>query len=517
MAKCEFEGTSFEIAPNESVIDALIRGGANVSFSCRKGSCHVCMLQLVDGDPGPEAVDGLSQEIIDHGMFLPCQSHPGGDLKIERADLGKLFGRLYLAERKWLSQSICQLSFEPETQLDWAPGQHMILRRSDGVARSYSIASILCEDGQLSIHVKRTPSGVMSPWLCDELQLGDHVEAQGPVGTCYYDGADSSRNMLMLATGSGLSPLYGICRDALRQGHTGNILLFHGARRIDGLYLRDELQTLATQYANFQYVACLSGDEKMPDQVERGRVVDLAFERHPELKGWQTYICGIPDMVQDARCRAILAGVTRPDIKADPFEYAHRYMPDDAVKIASIPAQPELWEALENGPGLRRILAAFYDIVYEDKRLSPFFKGATKSHAIGKQYSFMSDIFTGRSDFFGLNPFNAHHWMIISDELFDYREALLEKVLREYGLAEHLICRWSAIDEIFRREIVKGSARGMVIKGVEKTEDPPSMMTVDMDCICDGCQGEINVGAKARYHPDAGNLFCTGCTLVCQT
>lgn len=516
MPKCEFEGTNFEIAPNESMLDALIRGGANISFSCRKGTCHVCMLQIVEGDPGSDAVDGLSQENIAHGMFLPCRAHPDSDLKIERADCSKLYGRLYLGEREWLSESVCHLSFTPETQLDWAPGQFMNLRRSDGVVRNYSIASILNEDDFLSIHVKRIHGGVMSPWLCDELRIGDHIEAQGPVGTCYYEGSDRSRNMLMLATGSGLSPLYGICRDALRQGHEGKILLFHGSRRIDGLYLRDELRALAEEHPNFQYVACLSEEEKLPVRVERGRVVDLAFGRNPHLKGWQTYLCGIPDMVEEARCRAILAGVTRQDIKADPFEYAHRYKPDDSAKVASIPPQPELWEALEHGPGLTRILTAFYDTVYEDPRLSPFFHGVTKPRAIGQQYAFMADIFTGRKDFFGLKPFNAHHWMIISDELFDYREALLEQFLRAYGLSESLICRWSAIDEMFRREIVKGSARGMIIDGVEKIEEPPSMMTVEVGCVCDGCQAEISVGSEARYHPDSGKLFCTSCTIVRQ-
>lgn len=41
--------------------------------------------------------------------------------------------------------------------------------------------------------------------------------------------------------------------------------------------------------------------------------------------------------------------------------------------------------------------------------------------------------------FFGLKPFNVHHWTIISAELFDYREALLGQFLREYGLSESLI------------------------------------------------------------------------------
>ena len=514
MPSLDFEGATYEMAPGESMLDALVRGGANVAFSCRKGTCQICMLQVVDGDPGPEANKGLQQAVVDHNMFLPCCAHPVGDVEIERADLTKLYSRLHLAEKEWLSRSICRFSFEPETQFDWAPGQFINIRRGDGLTRSYSIASILWEDPYLSIHVKRIADGVMSRWLCDEFDVGDSVEGQGPVGTCFYEVADKTRNMLLLATGSGLSPLFGVCRDALRQGHSGQIVLYHGSGTVDGLHLGDELKTLARKHPNFRYVSSLTQEPNLPDDVERGRIVELAFGHRPELEGWQVYLCGVPEMVYEARSRAILAGVVRRDIKADPFEYAHRYQPNDSTKVAAIAPDPQLWEALERGPGLTRLLTAFYDAAYKDPRLSPFFRRITKRRAIGQQYAFLADLFTGSKDFFGLKPFNAHHWMIISDELFDYREALMERFMREHGLSEHLIRRWSAIHELFRREIVKSSARGMIANGVEQVRKPPSTITMEVGSVCDACMGEIPIGATARYHPEGGELFCSSCAAV---
>jgi ferredoxin-NADP reductase/ferredoxin/truncated hemoglobin YjbI len=509
-----FEGAKYSIAPGESVLDALIRGGANVEFSCRKGTCQICMLEVEKGGVGPEGVKGLRQALVEAKMFLPCCAQPQQDVTVKRPDLSKLYVNLYLAEKEWLSETICKLSFEPETNINWSAGQFVNLRRSDGVVRSYSIASIAEEDYYLTIHVKRIEDGVLSNWLCDELSVGDRIDGQGPIGTCFYEADSKDRNLLFLATGTGLSPLWGVCRDALRQGHTGEIYLYHSSKYKDGLYLRNELQALDDRYPNFHYAASLTREDKLPEGVNRGRIVELAFKEHPHIEGWMVYLCGIPEMVHEARCRAILAGVVRPDIRADPFEYAHRYMPNDSAKIASIEPDPELWEALENGKLLLKILTAFYDKAYQDPRLSPFFHKVTKRRAIDKQYAFLSDLFVGKKEFFGMRPFNAHHWMVISDELFDYREAMMEPIIRAHGVPEHLIRRWNALHETFRREIVKSSARGMIIDGKEHPIEEPEEVAMDFGTVCDGCHREIPAGATARFHPRGGELFCANCSAV---
>lgn len=512
MPKIEYEGRSYEQLPGESMLDTLVRGGANVNFSCKRGTCHVCMLQVVDGEPGGDSRKGLRDELIEHRMFLPCCAHPKGDVQVEPADHSKLFFPLHLAEKEVLTDNIVRLSFEPESTVEWRAGQFINLRRPDGVVRSYSLASIPEEDYFLTIHVKRIPGGAMSTWLCDETTIGDVIEAQGPTGACFYEPEEPDANLLLLATGTGLAPLYGLLRDALRQGHRGKICLYHGSRHADGLYLRDELEALADEHENFTYAANLTQEPELPDGVMRGRIVARAFADHPELAGWKVTMAGIPEMIEEARVAATLAGAARADIHADPFEYAHQYQPQDKEKIAAIDPDPELWAALEHGPGLTRLLTAFYTRVYDDARLSPFFEHVTMRRAIEQQYAFLADLFSGSKNFFGLKPFNAHHWMIISDELFDYRENLMEEVMREHGLAEKHIRRWASIHEKFRRDMVKSSARGMVIDGEEIHRAPPQMIVVEEAMVCDGCHEEIPAGASARYHEDGGQLFCRDCS-----
>lgn len=509
MTRVTFEGARYPLHEGESVLDGMLRGGANLSFSCRRGSCQVCLLRATHGEPGEQAQKGVREAMRARGYFLPCMARPSCDLHVEKPDLSELFVRAMVSKKETLAPDVVRLSLEPETNLTWRAGQYVNVRRADGLVRSYSIASVQSEDYFLELHVERI--GQMSRFLCDELAEGDEVEIQGPVGDCFYDPATRARPMLLIGTGTGLAPLVGIAREALLAGHEGEIFLHHGARTHEKLYMQDELRALAERFPNFHYVPSVSGEAPKPG-VAAGRATDVAFARNGDLRGFVAFFCGKPEVVEAARIGSFRAGIDRRDVHADPFEPSHPYMPDDSKKLKAIPGDPELWKALGEGTGLNAILHDFYGRVYEDPRLAPFFHKVTKQRAIEKQYEFLAGLFTGEQKYFGLNPFNAHHWMVISDELFDYRERLMDECIRRYGLPEHLIRRWGAIHETFRRELVKSSARGLILGGVEQPVEGWSDEVTLIATICDGCGNEMLAGARGRMHVRTGQLFCEGCS-----
>lgn len=172
---------------------------------------------------------------------------------------------------------------------------------------------------------------------------------------------------------------------------------------------------------------------------------------------------------------------------------------------------PQLWEALEHGQKLMRILSDFYDRVYRDPQLSPFFEGVTKQRAIEKQYNFLRQKFTGDKCYFGDRPRNAHHWMVVSEELFDHRERLMEDCIRRAGVPEHLVGRWRAIEEVFRKQIVKDRPFGRKIRGVELPFEGYEELTMALEYVCDGCQEEVQAGEKVHYHRRTGRTYCTRC------
>jgi len=178
---------------------------------------------------------------------------------------------------------------------------------------------------------------------------------------------------------------------------------------------------------------------------------------------------------------------------------------------------PEMWEAFKNGPGLREVLSDFYTKVFADDRLAPFFHEVSQEWATGKQYNFLCSIFTGERVYFGARPRNAHHWMVIDDDLFDYRERLMEESLRKYGLSEPLIEQFIALDEVFRKQIVKTEPRPMKVEGVEMPMDGYETLIMPVSTVCDQCEAEIAVGERAYHHIRTGHAFCEPCHFeICE-
>ncbi|MDA1097550.1 MAG: FAD-binding oxidoreductase [Proteobacteria bacterium] len=321
MAAISFAGERHALAAGETVLECLERTDHEIPFSCRNGTCLTCMMRLRTGTLPEASQAGLREGQKQQGYFLPCVCRPNVDLEIEAPADAELFGRAMVSEVTQLTLSVCRLRLRTATPLFYHAGQFINLRRGDGLVRSYSLASVPRFDDALELHVKRLAGGRMSNWICHELAVGEPLDIQGPNGDCYYIGGEPDRPLLLIGNGSGLAPLYGILRDALADGHKGPIHLYHGSRTAMGLYYGDELQALAKANKNFQYVACLSGDEggAVPG-ARAGRAETVALAEHRDLSGWRVYLCGYPPMVQTAKKLAFLAGAALQDILTDAFE-----------------------------------------------------------------------------------------------------------------------------------------------------------------------------------------------------
>lgn len=508
MSTIHYDGRNFEALSGETVLEALLRQGAVADYSCRRGSCHTCALRCLEGQV--QHTRNIDETLASDGHILPCVAVPLGDLVLGPAQLEHRAIEAEIVARHAYSPDVVELCIAPMRELDFSAGQHVYLLREDGLSRPYSFACLPGEDYFFRIQIKRVADGAMSQWLCDEAMPGTGLKLRGPNGDCHYSGEMKQRPLLLLATGTGAGAMMALARDALAQGHEATIRLFYGARTCADLYLHDALVALADTHPNFHYTPCITSEQPPPGGLH-GRITDAAFGHAPDLHEAEVFLCGLPWMVQEARYRAVLCGASRAHIHTDPFDYAHPPMPRDAEKLAGLKPEPELWAALENGPKLTRILEDFYERVYVDARLSPFFTGIPKSRAIEKQYEFLARVISGETQYLGLSPYNAHHWMVISDDLFDYREALFESILRLHQLPPELIRRWMAMHELFRAEIVKPAARGQISRGIEQPLHTHVVETLDIATVCDSCEAEIPAGAPVRYHFRIGTLHCAAC------
>jgi ferredoxin-NADP reductase/ferredoxin len=319
MARIGFDGDVVEADAGESVLDALLRQGHDIPYSCRKGTCLSCIIVAENGEPPASATEGLKPTQVDRGWFLACQCPADQDFTVSLPDDAEIFGRGVIAEKVLLAPDVLGLKIRPANDLYYHAGQFLNLRRSDGLQRSYSLASVPSLDDDLEFHVKRLRGGEMSGWLFDETNVGDEISFQGPAGDCYYLPGRTDQDLMMIGTGTGLAPLLGIARDALAAGHRGGINLYHGSREEGGLYAGEALRELSDAFPNFSYHPCVSG-EGAASAYRAGRADVLAFEDQSDLSGSGVYLCGYPPMVASAKKSAYIRGAAMADIHADPFD-----------------------------------------------------------------------------------------------------------------------------------------------------------------------------------------------------
>lgn len=321
MPRITYEHHSYSVRENESVLDVLTRHGVAIPSSCRSGVCQTCMMRATRGTPPPEAQKGIKAALRERNFFLACGCKPTEDMDIALpSDEDAPQTSVIVIGKTPLNDSILRLRLLCPAPFTYRAGQFVNVHHGDWV-RSYSLASVPGQDDGLELHVQRVTDGRMSGWLHDVCSVGDVLHLQGPLGDCYYTPERQDQPLLLIGTGSGLAPLWGIVRDALRQGHHGPIHLFHGARQVHDLYLTQELRALAAAYPQLSYTPCVSRGEGGEGHAS-GRANDVALRRHPHLKGWRVFLCGNAAMVKAVKKRAFLAGAALGDIHADPFEFS---------------------------------------------------------------------------------------------------------------------------------------------------------------------------------------------------
>ena len=313
MPKLQYGERLLEVHPGESVLEALLRSEIAVPHSCRAGACQSCVLRSTSAPPAAAQL-GLKETLRLQNYFFACLYRPSEDLTIDTDSTPKE-QEVQITERVALGPRVIGLKLKPSEGLSYRAGQFIQLRREDGLTRSYSLAS-LPEDGSLALHIRLVPNGRMSQWLASE--ASGPLYLRGPSGDCFYTAGKPEQPLLLLGTGTGLAPLYGILRDALQSGHHGPIQLFHGAVNEADLYLQDELQALAREHPNFSYERCVLQGE--PSQrILRGDLRAIVKERFKSLRGWRAFICGDPELVNALKKWAFLAGAPMKEIFADAF------------------------------------------------------------------------------------------------------------------------------------------------------------------------------------------------------
>ncbi|QCI10933.1 iron-sulfur-binding ferredoxin reductase [Pseudomonas putida] len=290
------------VPAGSNLLDALNAEGLNVPYSCRAGSCHACLVHCLAGQPADARPEALALDKHAQGWRLACQCRVVEDLHVAAFDPLRDGVPAQVCAVDWFGD-VLRLRLRPERALRYQAGQHLVLWLGT-VARPYSLASLPGEDDFLEFHIDCQRPGA----FCDQLrgvQIGSQLrlgELRG--GALHYDPDWQQRPLWLLAAGTGLAPLWGILREAQRQGHQGEIKVMHVARDHAGHYLAGPLQALAGVS-----VECV-----LAEALESA----LAGLR-PSSRQTVALLCGSPGSVERFARRLFIAGVPRGQVFADEF------------------------------------------------------------------------------------------------------------------------------------------------------------------------------------------------------
>ena len=211
---------------------------------------------------------------------------------------------------------------------DWPghiAGQHVDVRLTapDGYSavRSYSIASAPNSERRIELTVEQLPDGEVSPYLTQEVMIGDRVELRGPIGGWFVWHTEQTEPIQLVAGGSGLAPLIAMIRSRAAAGRTSPFRLLYSVREPAAVWYRDELRALSDHDSSvditYAYTRAAPKDwPRQPGRIDAALVEQATWP--PNLSP-TCYVCGPTSFVERAASLLTASGNDPDKIRTERF------------------------------------------------------------------------------------------------------------------------------------------------------------------------------------------------------
>lgn len=320
---------SFMVEAGESVLDGALRAEVKLPHECTFGGCGTCRVKVVAGEVHYEEFPmALTPEEAAEGYALACQARALSDLSVVVPASSIAFAEPAILEAaihriEPLSEDVIHLTLAlpADASLDYRPGQYMNVMLPDGEPRSFSMASVP-RGNLVDFHVRRIQGGRFTHELLGQAQPGAPLSIEAPLGVFCFHEADW-RPMVMVATGTGIAPIKAILESLLDNEECPPVSLYWGMRTEQDLYLRDLIESWKDRLYEFNFVPVLSRANAQW-QGRRGYVQEAVAQDFDDLSEHSLYLCGAPEMIQDAKTVFAQRGADLDHLYADSFTFQHR-------------------------------------------------------------------------------------------------------------------------------------------------------------------------------------------------
>ncbi|MDO9012936.1 MAG: CDP-6-deoxy-delta-3,4-glucoseen reductase [Gallionella sp.] len=301
-------GHQFPAEAHETLLEAALRHGYNLPYSCRDGVCGACKGKVLQGqvDFGTHQGSTLTDADKAQGMALFCCAKPLSDLVIECQEVNAVKDiqiktmpcRVHSMEKPADDVMVLKLKLPANERLQFLAGQYIDILLKDQKPRSFSLANAPHKDELLELHIRNITGGAFTQHVFNEMKERDILRFKGPLGT-FFLREDSDKPIIFVASGTGFAPIKAIIEHALHIGIKRSMHFYWGARKLSDLYMLDMARQWEAQGIKFTPVL----SDALPEDEWQGRtgfVHRAVLEDYSDLSAHEAYVCGAPVVVEAA-------------------------------------------------------------------------------------------------------------------------------------------------------------------------------------------------------------------------
>ncbi len=265
------------------------------------------------------------------------------------------FYSLEVAEIRRETPGCVSVAFTVPTSIEndfaFEAGQYLTIKKTiqnQELRRSYSLCSAPHEN-EWRVAIKQIPDGVFSGYANHELQVGDTLEVLAPMGNFKFTpDAQAQKNYLLIAAGSGVTPIFSILKTILTAEPNSTVTFFYGNKGQTEIIFREELEALKNKYLDKLNLVHVFSRENTGVPLLKGRIDTERIQKLLQafLKG-QTidaaFLCGPQQMILAAKDELVQFGVASNQIH---FELFHaepiQKRAEEAVQVPAFDSKIEL-------------------------------------------------------------------------------------------------------------------------------------------------------------------------------
>lgn len=222
---------------------------------------------------------------------------------------------------------VFEIPAELRESFAFMPGQYLTLKttiQGEEIRRSYSLCAAPYEN-EWRVAVKKVKNGKFSGYVNQELKKGDILEVMRPEGHFTPKNyQESKKHYLLIAAGSGITPILSIAKSILKESKESRISLVYGNKNSGSIIFHEEIEAIKNKYLGRCSVQYILSKERLEEQILHGRIdakkLEFMFKQWIPIQTIDDiFVCGPEEMIHAVREQAIAQGFDEKNIHFELF------------------------------------------------------------------------------------------------------------------------------------------------------------------------------------------------------